>query len=96
MDEYIERDAAIAALGEAPEVWIESDAEISALHQWEIDKTAIQCISAADVRAVVTCDVCRHYHRQSSSDGQIEYLNFSGCTKGHGGYPGFFCADGTL
>ena len=52
MSDNISRQAAVDALGEAPEVWTESPEEFAALNQWEMDVTAIKAVPPA------TCDDC--------------------------------------
>lgn len=49
MADYISRQAAIDALGEAPEVWTGSNIETSTLFQWELDRAAIDAVPNADV-----------------------------------------------
>ena len=58
MAEYIERQAAIEALGEEPEIWCETDEEAATRNQWERDKVAIEAVPPADVRPVVFCRDC--------------------------------------
>lgn len=53
MTEYIEKQAAIDALGEEPEIWCETDEEAATRNQWERDKVAIEAVPPADVRPVV-------------------------------------------
>lgn len=48
MDEMISKLAAIDALGEAPEVWMDTPEEFAALNQWEMDVTAIKAVPSAD------------------------------------------------
>lgn len=48
MDDTISRQAAIEALGEAPEVWTESPQELAALSQWEMDVVAIKAVPSAE------------------------------------------------
>lgn len=52
MSDNISRQAAVDALGEAPEVWTDSPEEFAALNQWEMDVTAIKAVPPA------TCDDC--------------------------------------
>ena len=52
MSDLISRQAAIDALGEAPEVWTDSPEEFAALSQWEMDVAAIKAVPSA------TCDDC--------------------------------------
>ena len=44
MDEMISKLAAIDALGEAPEVWMDTPEEFAALNQWEYDVAAIKAV----------------------------------------------------
>ena len=44
MDEVISKLAAIDALGEAPEVWMDTPEEFAALNQWEYDVAAIKAV----------------------------------------------------
>lgn len=53
MSEYIDRQAAIDALGEEPEIWCETDEEAATRNQWERDKVAIEAVPPADVRPVI-------------------------------------------
>ena len=53
MVEYIDRQAAIDALGEEPEIWCETDEEAATRSQWEMDKAAIESVQPADVRPVI-------------------------------------------
>lgn len=46
----ISKQAAIDALGEAPEVWTDSPEEFAALSQWEMDVTAIEAVPSAELR----------------------------------------------
>lgn len=48
MDNLISRQAALDALGEAPEVWTDSPEEFAALSQWEMDVTAIKALPSAE------------------------------------------------
>ena len=48
MNDTISRQAALDALGEAPEVWTDSPEEFAALSQWEMDVTAIKAVPSAD------------------------------------------------
>lgn len=53
MKEYIEREAAIAALGDEPEVWCERDpVEIQERNDWNYYKHCIEAVPAADVAPV--------------------------------------------
>ncbi len=48
-----------------------------------------------DVVEVVRCKDCKHWLRELSEDGRIEYFNFSHCEKGlYGDDHNWFCADG--
>lgn len=53
MAEYIDKQAAIDALGEQPEIWCETDYEIGVFNQWYRDCAEIKAIPPADVRPVV-------------------------------------------
>ncbi len=54
MTEYIERQAAIDALGEEPEVWTtDNEWDMGAQEQWRFDYAAIEAIPPVDVRPVV-------------------------------------------
>jgi hypothetical protein len=44
----ISRQAAIDALGEAPEVWTDSPEEFAALNQWKMDMAAIKAVPSTD------------------------------------------------
>lgn len=47
MSDLISRQAAIEALGEEPEVWTDSDAEIAERNQWRMDVAAIEALPSA-------------------------------------------------
>lgn len=52
--EFIEKQAAIEALGEEPEVWsTDNEWDMGAQEQWRFDHAAIEAIQPADVRPVV-------------------------------------------
>lgn len=53
MSEYIEREAALAALGDCPYNWTGTDAERQAEQDWIDHQDAIRTVPAADVRPVV-------------------------------------------
>ena len=79
MDDLISRQAALDALGEAPEVWTDSPEEFAALSQWEMDVTAIGAVPTADrpsgewlardcVFGVVYCSECGYELRQNDTN----------------------------
>lgn len=47
MSDLISRQAALDALGEAPEVWTDSPEEFAAVSQWEMDVVAIKAVPSA-------------------------------------------------
>ena len=47
MDDLISRRAAIEALGEEPDLWCESDANLAERMQWRVDVTAIKTVEPA-------------------------------------------------
>ena len=47
-DDLISRRAAIDALGEAPEVWMDTPEEFASLNQWEMDVTAIEAVPSVE------------------------------------------------
>lgn len=49
MAEYIERQAAIEALGEEPENWIDAEFDLGTQDQWRWDVKAIKAVPSADV-----------------------------------------------
>ena len=53
MAEYIERQAAIDALGEEPENWADAEFDLGSVNQWRWDLRAIKAIPTADVQPVV-------------------------------------------
>lgn len=62
MKEYIEREAAIQALGDEPEMWYERDpVEIQEQNDWNYYKHCIEAVPAADVVEVVRCKNCFYY-----------------------------------
>ena len=73
MNDMISRQAAINALGEAPEVWTDSPEEFAALSQWEMDVTAIEALPSADAVEVVRCKDCKHSHM--TYDGSCKYCD---------------------
>ena len=90
MKEYIEREAAIQALGDEPEIWCERDpVEIQEQNDWNYYKHCIEAVPAADVVEVrhgrwifteyefFTCSVCgESYYNGAESTAQAEsYLN---------------------
>lgn len=48
MNDTISRQAALDALGEAPEVWMDTPEEFAALNQWEYDVAAIKAVPSTD------------------------------------------------
>ena len=61
MKEYIEREAAILALGDEPVVWDDYDMDGRAQsYAWSSHKLGIERVPAADVAPVVRCKECRH------------------------------------
>jgi len=52
MAEYIDRQAAIDALGERPMTWTDSDYELGCECQYDSDRLAIETVSSADVQPV--------------------------------------------
>lgn len=88
--DLISRQAALDALGEAPEVWTDSPEEFAALNQWEMDVTAIEAVPSADrpsghwidiididIQAYtrkVRCNKCGHQRSMMSTQGV--YPNF--------------------
>ncbi len=80
-------------------VFIESNATgrliCSATENWELlndeyDKPKWCPLKIMD--KTVYCKDCKHYKRVYNNIG-CEMINFSGCEKGHGGYPNWSCAD---
>ena len=53
MDEYIERAAAIKALGERPLNWDDKPDEVQAVWDYDLHRSAILSVRAADVAPVV-------------------------------------------
>lgn len=53
MTKYIEKQAAIEALGEEPENWIDAEYDLGTQDQWIWDVEAIKSVPPADVRPVV-------------------------------------------
>ena len=61
MNDYIEREAAILALGDEPVVWDDYDMDGRAQsYAWSAHKRRIESVPAADVAPVVRCRECRH------------------------------------
>ena len=44
------------------------------------------------LQETIHCKDCKYYKRVYNNIG-CEMINFSGCEKGHGGYPNWSCAD---
>lgn len=73
MAEYIERAAAIKALGERPLNWDDKPDEAQAVWDYDLHRSAILSVRAADVAPVVhgrwivtdviTCSECQHFTR---------------------------------
>lgn len=62
MTDYIERQAALDALGELPLVWAEDDYySLGARNQYDGDRLAIETIPSADVEPVVRCKDCHFF-----------------------------------
>ena len=75
MKEYIEREAAIQALGDEPEMWYERDpVEIQEQNDWNYYKHCIEAVPAADVVEV------RH-GRWLTTDAYPHHLYCSVCYK---------------
>lgn len=53
MAEFIEKQAAIDALGEEPVKWIDAEFDLGTQDQWRLDVKAIKAVPPADVRPVV-------------------------------------------
>ena len=61
MADYIDRQAALDALGERPLVWTEDDYySLGARNQYDGDRLAIETIPSADVEPIVRCKDCKH------------------------------------
>lgn len=89
MKEYIEREAAIQALGDEPEVWYEHDpVEIQEQNDWGYYKHCIEAVPVADVAPVrhgrwILVDkngtgVCSECHRQDYIDPLATYCRYCG------------------
>ena len=81
MDDIISREAALYALGEAPEVWTDSPEEFAALLQWEMDVTAIKALPSADAVEVVRCRDCKNWQEWENGTGS--------CHRSENGYNWF-------
>lgn len=63
---YIELDAALAALGEEPYVWVDYSEALTQEHNdWEFHYNAISAIPAADVVEVVRCRDCVYWRGEN-------------------------------
>lgn len=72
--QYIELDAALAALGEEPYVWVDYSEALTQEHNdWECHYNAISAIPAADVEKVVRCGQCKHCEEHYDTDGNAPY-----------------------
>lgn len=71
-DDVIDRQAAISALGEEPEVWMDDDDyTLGQRNQWRYDVTALKAVPSAQPE-IIYCKDCRHncnceiqYHAQA-------------------------------
>ena len=61
MSDFISRQAAIEALDEEPDVWLEDDYSYGLRDQWRYDKTAIEAVPSENVVEVVRCKECKYY-----------------------------------
>lgn len=79
MDDIISRQAALDALGEAPEVWTDSPEELAALSQWEMDVTAIKAVPSAEpkVRTQMSSTDC--ISRQAALKVACDTCQFVSC-----------------
>lgn len=84
MDDLIRRQAAIDALGEEPEVWLDTDVEIAQRAQWRADRAAIEAVPTAEKKGnwlgiddepceVWECDKCGHI---VECDGALALPNY--------------------
>lgn len=67
VNDSISRQAALDALGEAPEVWTDSPEEFAALSQWEMDVTAIKAVPSAEPE-IIRCKDCRWWNKYGDHD----------------------------
>lgn len=86
MVEYVDRQAAIDALGERPMTWTDSDYELGCADQYDSDKLAIKAVPSADVVEVVQCKDCRYGHRYfdiiyDTTDSWVECRNPDGLNR---------------
>ena len=68
-DDLISRQAAIDALGEEPEVWTDSDAEIAERNQWRMDVAAIKAVPSAPQKIAYLINP--HPYGECSNCGQL-------------------------
>lgn len=61
MDDLIYRHEAIAALGERPMSWADSDYELGSRNRFDMDRLAIDTVPSVDAVPVVRCKDCKHY-----------------------------------
>ena len=84
MGNYIERKAAIDALGERPMTWTDSGYELSCANQYDLDRLAIETVPTADVQPVVRCKDCNEYQTKfrwcKLHDEEMQPTDF--CSKG--------------
>lgn len=88
MSDLISRQAAIEALGEEPEVWTDSDAEIVERNQWRMDVAAIKAVPSAQPerkkgrwikvsgKPAINCSACRYCSWSLSFEGTVKRFNF--------------------
>lgn len=76
MNDLISRQVALDALGEAPEVWMDSPEEFAALNQWEMDVTAIEAVPSAEPE-IVRCKDCKYMTEHYDTDGNVPYWTCS-------------------
>lgn len=89
MDDLINRQAALDALGERPLQWDDNQFELGLVVQFDADRRMLEAVPSADAVKVVRCGECRHWHNAPTADG------FNSCEMDALiRHENFFCANG--
>ena len=60
-------------------------------------KMLLDKIQKAPSIQIIQCKNCKHWHREMSKDGTVEYINYSKCLLGNNGDgQDWFCPDGEV
>lgn len=75
MSNYIDKQAAIDALGERPMTWTNSDYELGCANQYDLDRLAIETVPTANVQPV------RHGHWALQEDRTKKLYGWHICSE---------------